>query len=403
MNEEKNLKLEQLLSNSDSYSLVVETIIKNIIKDKKINFDTSLSVINELFEILKNNKIELDDNIISELVSLNGYFVQIINCISEHLDKINDESILLVIKTVSEFNNIKLEDIRYDNSDNYQLVDGVKEYINSINSIPLLSIEKEIELATKMKNGDKIARKKFIESNLRLVVDIVKKYNGYGLSYLDLIQEGNLALIFAVDRFDVTLGYRFSTFATIIINQKVSRAIHFKGSQIRLPEYINKKLIILKKTYVYLYNKLGRDISYLDLSKELEISVEEIEYLYSLQNSTLSLNTKLNDEDDIEIMDLIPSLDNIEDEYLKKDLLEKMLLLIDKSNLSDKEKNVILLRYGFVGEKIWTLKEIGKIYNVSGERIRQIEDRALRKIRKSKNLKKIDDYLLKPGKSYNKK
>lgn len=399
----EEINVEQLLLEKNNNPLIIETIISSMIQDKKIDFKMSLLVINKIIYVLDNYKIELDDKLIVELISLNGYFIQIINCLSENLDKINDKKVLMIIKFVSEFSNITLESYTYDSIDNNQVVDDVKEYINSINDIPLLSSEEEVALALKMKSGDKVARKKFIESNLRLVIDIVKKFNGYGLSYLDLIQEGNLALIFAVDRFDVSLGYRFSTFATIIINQKVSRAIYLKGSQIRLPEYINKKIRLLNSTYVYLHNKIGSEITYDDLSKELGISVEEIEYLYSLRSNPLSINKKVNEEDSLEIIDLIPSNDNIEEDYSKKDLYEKILLLIDKSKLSDREKNVILLRYGFIDGKVWKLKDIGKLYEISGERIRQIEAGALRKIRKSSYLKKVDDYSLKPGKKYNKK
>lgn len=397
INEEKK-KLEQLLLNSDNISNTIEFYISNIIKDNTLNFELSKTAIENILEVLKNNNIELDDNSLSDLFLKNDCFTQIINCLSKNLDKINNKSILLFIKKVSEFESIKLEEPR---TDNYQLVDGVKEYINSINNFPLLSNEEEIALALKMKNGDKEARKKFIESNLRLVVDIVKKFNGYGLSYLDLIQEGNLALMFAVDRFDVSLGYRFSTFATIIINQKVSRAIYLKGSQIRLPEYINKKIRLIKSTYVSLHNKIGSDISFEDLSKELGIDVDEIEYLYSLQSNPISINSKVNEEDNHEIIDLIPSDIDIEEDYSMKDLSEKLLLLIERSKLNDREKKVIMLRYGFIDGKSWKLKEIGKLYKISGERIRQIEASALRKIRKSNYLKKIDDYSLKPGKKYN--
>ena len=400
---EKKKELEQLFRESESISNAIELYISNIIQDNILNFELSKTIIENLLEVLKNNNIKIDYNSLSELFFKDEYCAQVINCLSENLDKINNKSILLFIKKICEFENIELEESRCGNSDNYQLVDGVKEYINSINNIPLLSSEEEIDLALKIKNGDKGARKKFIESNLRLVVDIVKKFNGFGLSYLDLIQEGNLALIFAVDRFDVTLGYRFSTFATIIINQKVSRAIYLKGSQIRLPEYINKKIRLLNSTYVYLHNKIGSEITYDDLSKELGISVEEIEYLYSLRSNPLSINKKVNEEDSLEIIDLIPSNDNIEEDYSKKDLYEKILLLIDKSKLSDREKNVILLRYGFIDGKVWKLKDIGKLYEISGERIRQIEAGALRKIRKSSYLKKVDDYSLKPGKKYNNK
>ena len=145
-------------------------------------------------------------------------------------------------------------------------------------------------------------------------------------------------------------------------------------------------------------NKLGREATFLDLSKELGISIEEVEYLYSLQANTLSLNSKANDDDIFETIDLLPSLDDIEEDYAKKDLLYQILLLIDESGLNDREKRILLLRYGFIGEREWSFKEIGKLYDLTGERIRQIENRALRKIRSSKSLKKVDDYALKPGK-----
>ena len=394
----EEISVEQLFLESDNYPLIIETIISSMIQDKMIDFKISLLVINKIIDILDNYKIELDDKVIEELVFFNGLFMSIINCLSEYINIINDKSILSFIKKVNEYRSINFDDLIFNNTDKFQSVDGVKEYINSINCIPLLSAEEEKELALKVKNGDKDARKKFVESNLRLVLYVEKKYNGYELTYMDLIQEGNLALIFAVDRFDVSLVYRFSTFATIIINQKVFRAICLKGSQIRILEYLNKKIRLLKSTYVSLYNKKGSDITYSDLSNELGISVEEIEYLYSLQNSTLSINSKINEDDNSEIIDLIPSEDNIEDEYSKKDLLEKILLIIESSKLNDIEKTVIMLRYGLTDGKVWKLKEIGEIYGISGEKTRQIEERDLRKIRKSSYLKKIDDYTLKPGK-----
>lgn len=361
--------LYELFINSDCYSKNIEDIISNMIGNKKINYESSILIMNGLIKILNNCKIELDDELISELIIVDGLFVQILRCLKNNIDKINDNLILSIIEIFDEYDNVKI-DMSNNNLEFFQLVDGVKEYIKSINSIPLLTSDEEFELAMKMRNGDVKARKKFIESNLRLVINIIRKYKSSELSYLDLIQEGNMALIFAVDRFDASLGYRFSTFATIIINQKVRRSIFAKGSSIRLPEYLNKKLKLVKSTHIKLYNKLGRDVTYSDIANELGMSIDEIEYLYSLQQNPISLNSKINDEEDTELLDLIQSSVNIEEEYSKKDLTDKVKELLDKSNLNAREKEILLLRYGFVDGKIWQLNDIGKIYGVTGERIR---------------------------------
>ena len=309
------------------------------------------------------------------------------------MTKERDEKISLSIDDISDegvdFESIDvidddIEDIRIqDNSDDTD--DSVNIYLKQIGKTALLTKEEELEIAKKIKNNnDEEARKQLINANLRLVVSIAKKYIGRGLSFLDLIQEGNVGLIRATEKFDYTKGYKFSTYATWWIQQSITRAIADKSRMIRLPMHLIDTLGKIKKTSLYLVTKLGRTPTKQELADEMGISLKKLAEINKSSQATISIDNPTNQkEDSNKIIDYIidESLNTpdamVSDENLQLDTT-KML-----QHLSQKERDVLILRYGLdnSGEKK-TLEEVSTHYNVSRERIRQIENRAISKLKK---------------------
>lgn len=283
-----------------------------------------------------------------------------------------------------------------DDTNSLPVSDPVKMYLQEIDK-PILTKEQERELAFKIREGDESAKNLFIERNLKLVVSIAKKYTISGISLLDLIQEGNIGLIKAVDRFDVTKGYKFSTYATWWIKQAIQRGIADKGRNIRLPNYLHERMRKYNEAKKILSNTLNREPTPEELSKEFNIPIDTVLKLNQIQADTVSLNTIISDEKGSELEQLInDESTTIDKKIVENDLKDIVEQLINKSNLTEREIGVLKLRFGFYDDHKPTLEEVGEIYGVSRERIRQIQERALKKLRKSKNINNFAIYMDNP-------
>lgn len=273
--------------------------------------------------------------------------------------------------------------------------DSVKMYLQEIHK-PILTKEQEKSLALRIRNGDEKAKELFIERNLRLVIKVARKYTGHGISFLDLIQEGNLGLIKAVDKFDVTKGYKFSTYATYWIRQSIQRSLGDKSRNIRLPVHLYekvKKYELLKKD---LSLKFNREPTFEELSKKMRVSIDTIYKYERLEHDTISLNMIVGDEDS-ELEDFISlSTESIDNQFIEENLKDVIENLLKNSNLTTKEIDILKLRFGIGTNDPKTLEETGKIYGVSRERIRQIQEKALKKIRRSYNVKELAIYMDNP-------
>jgi len=278
-------------------------------------------------------------------------------------------------------------------ADNFSTDDPVRMYLKEIGKVALLSAEEEVRLATKMSAGDEEARRRMAEANLRLVVSIAKRYVGRGMMFLDLIQEGNLGLIKAVEKFDYTKGYKFSTYATWWIRQAITRAIADQARTIRIPvhmvETINKVIRVSRQ----LLQELGHDPSPEEIAEEMGIPVEKVRDILKIAQEPVSLETPIGEEEDSHLGDFIPDEDASEPAEAASFTLLREQLMGVLSTLTPREAKVLRLRFGIEDGRTRTLEEVGKEFNVTRERIRQIEAKALRKLRHPSRSKKLRDFL----------
>ena len=271
--------------------------------------------------------------------------------------------------------------------------DHVRMYLKEIGKVPLLKPEEEIELAKRIQTGDEDAKKELAEANLRLVVSIAKKYLGRGMLFLDLIQEGNLGLIKAVEKFDYTKGFKFSTYATWWIRQAITRAIADQARTIRIPVHMVETINKLIRVQRQLLQELGREPSDEELAKEMQMPVDKVRETRKISQEPVSLETPIGEEEDSHLGDFIadediPAPADAAAFSLLKEQLNEVL-----DTLADREKEVLKLRFGLVDGKARTLEEVGSRFNVTRERIIQIEAKALRKLRHPSRSKKLKDYL----------
>ena len=278
-------------------------------------------------------------------------------------------------------------------ADNYSVDDPVKMYLKDIGKVSLLSAEAEVELAIRMSEGDKEAKRKMAEANLRLVVSVAKRYVGRGMLFLDLIQEGNLGLIKAVEKFDYTKGYKFSTYATWWIRQAITRAIADQARTIRIPvhmvETINKVMRISRQ----LLQELGHDPTPEEIADDIGMPVEKVREILKIAQEPVSLETPIGEEEDSHLGDFIPDEDASEPAEAASFSLLKEQLSDVLATLTPREEKVLRLRFGIEDGRTRTLEEVGKEFNVTRERIRQIEAKALRKLRHPSRSKKLKDFL----------
>ena len=297
------------------------------------------------------------------------------------------------IEELEAMEDINVEDIDLASMDGINIDDPVRMYLREIGRIPLLSYDEELELAKKVLEGDEEAKQKLAESNLRLVVSIAKKYVGRGMLFLDLIQEGNMGLIKAVEKFDYTKGYKFSTYATWWIRQAITRAIADQARTIRIPVHMVETINRLIRTSRHLLQQLGREPTPEEIAEEMEIPVEKVTEIQKIAQDPVSLETPIGEEDDSHLGDFIQDDDSpAPQDAAAYTLLREQLEEVMKT-LTPREAKVLKLRFGLEDGKSRTLEEVGREFNVTRERIRQIEAKALRKLRHPSRSKKLKDYM----------
>ncbi len=297
------------------------------------------------------------------------------------------------IEDLKEVENLKLDEITDTSFEGISVDDPVRMYLREIGKIPLLTFDEELDLAQRILDGDEEAKQKLAESNLRLVVSIAKKYVGRGMLFLDLIQEGNMGLIKAVEKFDYTKGFKFSTYATWWIRQAITRAIADQARTIRIPVHMVETINKLIRTSRNLLQQLGREPSPEEIAKEMEIPVEKVVEIQKIAQDPVSLETPIGEEEDSHLGDFIqdedsPAPHDAASYTLLKEQLEEVM-----NTLTPREAKVLRLRFGLDDGKSRTLEEVGKEFNVTRERIRQIEAKALRKLRHPSRSKKLRDYM----------
>ena len=314
---------------------------------------------------------------------------------SADLMPVLDDDLLPELDDLSEVEEVPTEEVTDTDAllDSFATDDPVRMYLKEIGKVPLLTPEEELDLAKRMSEGDEEAKRRMTEANLRLVVSIAKRYVGRGMLFLDLIQEGNLGLIKAVEKFDYTKGYKFSTYATWWIRQAITRAIADQARTIRIPvhmvETINKTIRVSRQ----LLQELGHDPSAEEIAAEMDMPVEKVRDILKIAQEPVSLETPIGEEEDSHLGDFIPDEDASEPSEaasfsLLREQLEEVL-----ETLAPREKKVLELRFGIVDGRTRTLEEVGKEFNVTRERIRQIEAKALRKLRHPSRSKKLRDFL----------
>ena len=295
------------------------------------------------------------------------------------------------LNEIEEVTEEEMAEVKVD--DSYSTDDPVRMFLKEIGKVPLLTAEEEVELAIRMSQGDEEAKRRMTEANLRLVVSIAKRYVGRGMLFLDLIQEGNLGLIKAVEKFDYTKGYKFSTYATWWIRQAITRAIADQARTIRIPvhmvETINKVIRVSRQ----LLQELGHDPSAEEIAAEMGMPVDKVREILKIAQEPVSLETPIGEEEDSHLGDFIPDEDASEPSEAASFSLLKEQLMEVLDTLTPREKKVLELRFGIVDGRTRTLEEVGKEFNVTRERIRQIEAKALRKLRHPSRSKKLRDFL----------
>ena len=334
------------------------------------------------------NEIELSEEAydrIYEFMEQNG--IDLLKIVEEE-EEIPEEEIDL-----SDEEEIDVENIDLSVPDGVSTEDPVRMYLKEIGKVSLLTADEEVELAKRMEQGDEEAKKRLAEANLRLVVSIAKRYVGRGMLFLDLIQEGNLGLIKAVEKFDYTKGYKFSTYATWWIRQAITRAIADQARTIRIPVHMVETINKLIRVSRQLLQELGREPTPDEIAEEMNLPVERVREILKISQEPVSLETPIGEEEDSHLGDFLED-DNVPVPadaaaftLLKEQLVEVL------GTLTDREQKVLRLRFGLDDGRARTLEEVGREFNVTRERIRQIEAKALRKLRHPSRSRKLKDYL----------
>ena len=379
-NEKVQSKVEKTVEHKDKKDVTPEEKLNNIIKKAK---EKGKITYGELAS-------ELDDANTEQIDKVFDAFEDMGVSVFKEDDLDLEEPDIDELEAVED---IKVEDIDLASMEGINIDDPVRMYLREIGRIPLLSYDEELELAKKVLAGDEAAKQKLAESNLRLVVSIAKKYVGRGMLFLDLIQEGNMGLIKAVEKFDYTKGYKFSTYATWWIRQAITRAIADQARTIRIPVHMVETINKLIRTSRHLLQQLGREPTPEEIAAEMEIPVEKVTEIQKIAQDPVSLETPIGEEDDSHLGDFIQDDDSpAPQDAAAYTLLREQLEEVMKT-LTPREAKVLKLRFGLEDGKSRTLEEVGKEFNVTRERIRQIEAKALRKLRHPSRSKKLKNYM----------
>ena len=352
--------------------------VKEVIEKAK---EKSQVTINELADQLENTNPEHIEEVFDEFEKIGVELLA---------DDFEDEP---NIEDLKEVENLKIEEITEASFEGISIDDPVRMYLREIGKIPLLTYEQELDLAQRILEDDEEARQELAESNLRLVVSIAKKYVGRGMLFLDLIQEGNMGLIKAVEKFDYTKGFKFSTYATWWIRQAITRAIADQARTIRIPVHMVETINKLIRTSRHLLQQLGREPSPEEIAKEMEIPVERVMEIQKIAQDPVSLETPIGEEEDSHLGDFIQDDDSPAPHDAASYILLREQLDEIMQTLTPREAKVLKLRFGLEDGKARTLEEVGKEFDVTRERIRQIEAKALRKLRHPSRSKKLRDYM----------
>ena len=352
--------------------------VKDIVKKAK---ETGKMTYEELAKELEDTNPEQIDKVFDAFEEMG---VDLLN------DNFEDEP---DIDDLKEVENLKLDQITDTSFEGISVDDPVRMYLREIGKIPLLTYDKELELAKRILENDEEAKQELAEANLRLVVSIAKKYVGRGMLFLDLIQEGNMGLIKAVEKFDSTKGFKFSTYATWWIRQAITRAIADQARTIRIPVHMVETINRLIRTSRHLLQQLGREPTPEEIAQEMEIPVEKVMEIQKIAQDPVSLETPIGEEDDSHLGDFIqdedsPAPHDAASYTLLREQLEEVM-----NTLTPREAKVLKLRFGLDDGKARTLEEVGKEFDVTRERIRQIEAKALRKLRHPSRSRKLKDYM----------
>lgn len=313
----------------------------------------------------------------------------------EQIEKIYEVLESMGIDIIGDIQDMEVQEEKIDLTvpEGIAIDDPVRMYLKEIGKVPLLSSEEEIELAKRIEEGDQIAKKKLAEANLRLVVSIAKRYVGRGMMFLDLIQEGNLGLIKAVEKFDFRKGYKFSTYATWWIRQAITRAIADQARTIRIPVHMVETINKLIRVSRQLLQELGREPQADEIAKYMEMPVDKVREIMKIAQEPVSLETPIGEEEDSHLGDFIPDDEAPAPAEAAAFTMLKEQLINVLDTLTPREEKVLRLRFGLDDGRARTLEEVGKEFNVTRERIRQIEAKALRKLRHPSRSKKLKDYL----------
>lgn len=345
------------------------------VSDYLEHFDLDKTVIDEIYDTLLTNDIEIEN------------FTEDFSMLMNIEDDAEDEDDGVVLEKDGSI------DVDATVPKGISVDDPVRMYLKEIGKVPLLTADEEIELAKRMEEGDEYAKMKLCEANLRLVVSIAKRYVGRGMLFLDLIQEGNLGLIKAVDKFDYRKGYKFSTYATWWIRQAITRSIADQARTIRIPVHMVETINKLIRVSRQLLQTYGREPSPEEIAKEMGITVDKVREIQKIAQEPVSLETPIGEEEDSHLGDFIPDDDvPAPAEAAAFSMLKEQLVEV-LDTLTDREQKVLKLRFGLDDGRSRTLEEVGKEFDVTRERIRQIEAKALRKLRHPSRSKKLKDYL----------
>lgn len=359
---------------------------KNNPKDSQ-DRNSRMSIVKNLLDKGKKNGVLTYQEILDE--------VENIDLSPEQIEKIYEvlESMGIEVQGAANDIDIVEEEIDLSVPEGIAIDDPVRMYLKEIGKVPLLSSEEEMELAKKIEEGSQYAKKKLAEANLRLVVSIAKRYVGRGMLFLDLIQEGNLGLIKAVEKFDFRKGFKFSTYATWWIRQAITRAIADQARTIRIPVHMVETINKLIRVQRQLLQELGRDPFPEEISKVMDLPVEKVREIQKIAQEPVSLETPIGEEEDSHLGDFIPDDDAPAPAEAAAFTMLKEQLINVLDTLTPREEKVLRLRFGLDDGRARTLEEVGKEFNVTRERIRQIEAKALRKLRHPSRSKKLKDYL----------